>query len=224
MCVPSPVLPRQGAGAEDLSENLLVLWRATDRDRTCQRLILDNRRPPEHLFPSARLTVARRLLDKMRAGLCIEPLSARRVAQRPAPSGSRGVEGRLPAELREEMAQLRPAADASTETASAAYEGMRQLLWERKSEVFTRKLMAECIAHPGCTCPLAWADPDGRRPSQRPLTCNVSGPQCTPWSSMGARRGLADGNSVSWWIWLAEMSEMRYDLTLVLRAIDRLIG
>ena len=36
-----------------------------------------------------------------------------------------------------------------------------------------------------------------------------------PWSSFGSRQGLADSNTESWWIWLAEMTEMGFDLTIL---------
>ena len=108
------------------------------------------------------------------------------------------------------IATLRPAAGAPPEEAARCYERIRVLRWERKADIFSRGMLSPCLSHPGCECPLAWRDPAGARPSQRPLTVNVSGTQCTLWSSLGARRGLADSNTESWWVWVAEMSCLRY--------------
>ena len=167
-------LQHEGA---DLREELIVNWRAAERNKTCQRLINSARRPPEHLFPT--------------------------------------LESKLPAALREELRALRPQKKARYEEKCKAYEDMREVLWRVKANVFNRKLKARCLMHDGCDCPIAWEDPPDLLPSERPLTVCIAGTQCTPWSSFGSRQGLADSNTESWWIWLAEMTEMGFDLTIL---------
>ena len=125
------------------------------------------------------------------------------------------IQCRLPAELQAYIVAARPQKTASKDETTQAYKKMKDFIWANKANVFHREMKAPCLLHPGCDCPLAWRDPPGAPPSRRPLTANFSGTQCTPWSSLGARAGLTDKNSESWYIWLAEMSTMRYDMTFL---------
>jgi len=81
-------------------------------------------------------------------------------------------------------------------------------------EHFTRSAMAPCKIHTGCMCPVNWKDANLRAGS-RPLTMNVSGPVCLPWSQYGRAEGLAHMATEPWLIWSKDMEEQRFDMTVL---------
>jgi hypothetical protein len=122
------------------------------------------------------------------------------------------LRSRLPLGLQAEIEDLFPAMDAPNDDKIEAHMQIRDLLEERKFKTFKRGMLVKCLAHSTSLCPLAWQDPDGSSSRERPLTVNVSGPVCLPWSAFGSGLGLGHPSIPDFYIWLAEMSVMNYDV------------
>ena len=119
---------------------------------------------------------------------------------------------RAPPKYLSEVAKLMPKPDAPKMTKALAYDKIRKYLTANRSKIFLPDNKAPCLSHPGKLCPVRWGDPPVP-PSFRPLTLNTSGTMCTPWTSYGQVEELADDATPSWWFWVQEMAQLRYDIT-----------
>jgi len=119
---------------------------------------------------------------------------------------------RLPSDIRARVDSLLPNASATRQEKEQAHEAIYEVLQKHKHQVFQRSMRSPCLAHKGCVCPLAWQDPSGAPTRDRPLTMNVSGPVCLPWSQFGKSEGMGHESVPALHVWLAEMSVMKYDV------------
>ena len=117
--------------------------------------------------------------------------------------------------LREKISQLRPDSKAPKPEKAEAFARMQTMLSKQGHRFCHRLAKSQCLIHEGVQCPLFWQDPEEALPSQRPLTVNVSGPICTPWSATGLQMGFADDNTEAWLIWLEFVKGAELDITLL---------
>jgi site-specific DNA-cytosine methylase len=108
---------------------------------------------------------------------------------------------------------LRPDKNATVEVKTAAYTAIGQYLRTNSAQLYGRgKRSATCLLHPGESCALSWQDPVGTEAWQRPLTINMTGPPCRPFSIFGGRKLWAHPDMEAWHLWSNDVSEQDYDL------------
>jgi hypothetical protein len=124
------------------------------------------------------------------------------------------VASRLPDDVREHLDGLRPDPKADVAVRQAAFETMSAYLDTVKETVFTREAKAPCKIHPDCLCPLNWKDPQ-MPAGKRPLTMNLSGPVCLPWSQLGKEEGMAHMATEAWLIWIKDLEQQMFDFSFL---------
>jgi hypothetical protein len=107
---------------------------------------------------------------------------------------------------------LRPTAGATPSEKAAAFGKMGETLRElsKAGSIFAGNSLAKCLLHPDGMCPLYWQDPP-TTVSERPLTMNVSGPMCTPFSPFGKQDCYSNEHMESFYIWQEGVAARRYD-------------
>ncbi len=149
-------------------------------------------------------------------GACdINSLCQRLIAEStPPPEHSfRDLLSTLPDWAVEAVKELRPTLGASDEEAKACYDRQAEYLDANRNKLFSpKRRCSACLLHPGRQCHVQWQHSPEVPSDARPLTWNVSGAMCTPWTPFGARRGLADPATEAWHIWSTAMSLSGHDL------------
>jgi hypothetical protein len=118
---------------------------------------------------------------------------------------------RLPEVHKLALAALQPRKGATKEQAAEAYEMMERHLLLNLKGVFNHSNTSPCLRHPGQLChvePEVTQEPN----VNPPLRLTIAGAMCTPWSSMGSGRGLADPATKAWHVWSTERRARREDL------------
>jgi hypothetical protein len=124
----------------------------------------------------------------------------------------KGLLEKLTQKQQKAVKAFRPDKNASDEVKAAAYNAMGQYLRSNAGHLYGRdKRSDSCLLHKGHSCALSWQDPDGIRPWQRPLTMNMSGPPCRPFTVYGNRKLWAHQDMEAWHLWSADVGQQEYD-------------
>ena len=114
----------------------------------------------------------------------------------------------------QKIISMRPKDTDSKEAKKKAYEQMHEYLNKCRKK-FTRDLLrGPCLRHPGASCPVAWLD-HGEPASTRPLTMNISGCMCTPWTTYGTQEGLSSKHTESFWVFLETCAGLAFDIVII---------
>jgi hypothetical protein len=166
-----------------VAEDGLLSYSACERSETYRGLIKSARHPPLHLFSD--------------------------------------VLHHLPGDLREKVISLRPPKREKCSTpyqrqkalslASEAHRAQSQLIHEHAPTAFPHDRAAHCEMHDDC-CPMLWSPANDMPRHEQPLSWNVSGPMCDPYSRMGSRTKSAHPSVESWHAWSESIAVGPHDL------------
>jgi hypothetical protein len=126
---------------------------------------------------------------------------------------------KMPWEHRVEIERRRPSPRSTREEQLQAYVSMEEYLQKNMQGCFPAEFHVPCLRHSGRKCPVSPAAGLGSKEAPpgtgRPLTFAAAGTMCTPWSSAGPRRGLADVATEPWHLWSCEMEARQPDIILL---------